>query len=468
MNISRSVLSVFSSQVVSNVLGILAFVIFANLLSGSEFGIFVLFLAVSQATSALLDLGFDGALEKRISEGDKSVLGTVLALKIGLTFLTSSIIMFFRTSINAYLGGPYALYIIPALVSIQFGRTFMNTLLGELKISFAMSLHILRYVIHLCLGYFLIFRGFGASAPILSFTFAWTIVVLAAFPRLSTRITLPTRDAFWSLFSFAKYNFVPSVLSQRANNWMDILIIGFFLSQIHVAAYEAAWRISMAAMLASTSIAKTIFPQISVWDEEGKQSNIQALIPTALSGSILFIIPAVAGGLLLGNEMLSFLFGREYAIAADALVVLFVGKLFQSANAVLGRILLGTDRVRFMSIAAMIFILANIAMNIVLIWSFGLIGAAVATSLAMGVNAGLLWYYSSRFFVVKFDNRLIISSVAASFGMSVILYLLLETIPVDSLPKLLAIISTGAIIFCIFLLMDHHARKYGKQLIESL
>jgi O-antigen/teichoic acid export membrane protein len=468
MNISRSVVSVIGSQTITSLLNLVSFILFARILPTHEFGIFVLFLGVSHLCSAIIDMGFDGAVEKRVSEGKDAVLGTVLAFKIVLLTVLTVGIFVFKSQLDTYFGGPFALLLVPVLVVEQLGQVLLRTLRGELRVGFASSLRVVRYLTFLFSALALICQGLDVLALIAGHGLSWFAVAMIAYFRITTIVGLPSREMLRSLFSFAKYNFVPSVLSQRANNWVDVLVIGFFLSQTYVAAYEVAWRLSMAVMLASRSISTTIFPQISAWNENANQDSITELLPKALSGSIVLVFPAIAGTIVLQRQLLALIFRPEYAIATTALVLLVVGKIFQSINGVFARFLLGTGRVNLLARAAIVFLTCNVVLNVILVPLAGLAGAAIATSVAMAVNAGLLWRYSNRFFVVGFEQKLLSASLVASLGMSVVLLTITQFGVIDTLFRLVTVVSVGVFAFALFLLSNRDARRYARGLMDSL
>ncbi|MDZ7745945.1 MAG: oligosaccharide flippase family protein [Halobacteriales archaeon] len=75
-------------------------------------------------------------------------------------------------------------------------------------------------------------------------------------------------DTFRSLYDYAKFNGIWG-LGGHVYNWMDVIVIGFFLSQAAVGAYELAWRLTTTAIMFSTVFARVLFPQLSAWQADG-------------------------------------------------------------------------------------------------------------------------------------------------------------------------------------------------------
>jgi O-antigen/teichoic acid export membrane protein len=245
-------------------------------------------------------------------------------------------------------------------------------------------------------------------------------------------------------------------------------MIGVFLTQSHVAAYEVAWRVSGMVMLLSYSISITIFPQISEWDVNDQREKIARLIPKSVTGSLLLVFPAIVGAALLDTEILLYLFGEEYTIANLVLVVLLVSKVPDAVNAVLGRVLLGMDRPDLLARAVGAFMVLNMVLNVVLIQYFGLIGAAVATGGSFLVNATLTAYYLRQLVPIRFDYPDLAVIAGAALAMGAVLYLSRQVIPVTSLVSLVLLVAGGGIVYFPLLLGSRDIRQRVLTVVRSL
>lgn len=469
MGTSRSVLVVSATKVIGKVLGLAWFVVFARALPGREFGEFVLFVAVINVLSMFVDLGFGGAVEKRISGGLDAdrVLGTAAVLRLSLLVVVSAAVLPLGHRIDALVGGPYAVYLVPVLAVHQFGRLSLSTLQGELRVGLAFLLRATRQLSFLVVGLALLTLEFGVPGLVVGYAASWTLLVVVGLGLAETGVGRPSREVATSLYGFAKHNFVPSILAQRTNNWMDVLVVGLLLGQLQAAAYETAWRLSMSVMVVSGSIASAVFPRISDWAESGDREAIQDLLPGALSGSVVFVLPAVTGAVLLDDELIRYVFGAQYTIASVALVVLVASKAFESVNAVLGRVLLGTDRPGPVSRAAVVFICSNVALNVVLTAQFGLAGAAVATGLAMALNVVLLWRHVDEFLEPRFLPSVLRGSLLGTAGVAVAVWAYSSVVGVDDLLGVGIAVALGAVVYVSVLAIDGGTRGYVRRFLED-
>jgi O-antigen/teichoic acid export membrane protein len=228
---------------------------------------------------------------------------------------------------------------------------------------------------------------------------------------------------------------------------MDVAIIGLFLTQAHVGAYEAAWRVTALTMLFSRAIASTLFPQVSQWDADDVKERIESVISESIVPSMLFVIPAFFGNLVLSHKILGLAFGSEFTIASVVLIILSGEKVLQSVHIILGRALQGIDRPDLAAWATVVSIVLNFVLNIALVVTFGIIGAAVATALSFAVNTVLHFYFISQFLTIKIPYAEIGWCALSSSIMALLLVGIQTAISVNTLPQLLVLIIFGAIIY---------------------
>jgi O-antigen/teichoic acid export membrane protein len=240
---------------------------------------------------------------------------------------------------------------------------------------------------------------------------------------------------------------------------MDVAIIGFFLTQSNVGVYEIAWRITAVTMLFSRSIATTIFPQVSQWHDDNAKERIEEVLPKVITPSMFFVIPAFVGIILFSHEILGLVFDPEYTTGSLVLIILMGEKIFQSFHTILGRSLQGIDRPDLAAKATVIAIALNFFLNIAFIFYYGILGAAIATTLSFLVNTTLHARYLSRFISIKIPLNEIRDLVLASVGMGIFLQLIRTVYPIGNLPRLTAVILLGVILYIVFALIIPSSRR---------
>jgi O-antigen/teichoic acid export membrane protein len=240
---------------------------------------------------------------------------------------------------------------------------------------------------------------------------------------------------------------------------MDIAIIGLFLTQAHVGAYEVAWRVTSVSILFSQAISMTIFPQVSEWSANGSNERIEDLIATVMTPSLFFVIPVFFGSILLSQDILALVFGQDYAIASVVLIVLMSDKIFQAIQLVVGRSLQAIDKPDLAARAVIISILSNAVLNIVLVVEFGIIGAAVATLVSSVLNDALHLIYLQKFIRVQFPYKEILECISASLVMTGAIFVVKSIYGIGDILQLVIIIVSGGMIYCLTALLLPNLRS---------
>lgn len=447
MRILRTTVAVFVSRVVRMVTIVVGLWIFAKLLGGDLLGVFLLFQASTYLLGMITDAGIRGALEKRISGGETGVFATAVAMK---TVTTSAIFVFiyiFVNTINGYFGADIGLLLFPALLSYGLGQLLLSALRGELRITESVLLQVGQSFIFVGIGILFVLNGLGVKGIIWSFILSWLGVGVIGLFRQSLELSPPRIKYAHSLFDFSKYHFVAASLGGRLHSWTDTLIIGLFLTQFHVTAYEFAWRMAGATLLFSRSIGTTLFPHVSNWDNVKDSNAIERTFSNALTGSLVFVIPATVGAAVFSEEIFRFVFGSEYVIASLPLVILMVSKVGQGVNVVVAKVLLGINRPDLLARSTVVFIILNTVFNLVLVWEFGLVGAAVATATSFIVHVLMNIHYLTNEFSPRIHLREIATIVSAAVGMGAIVFTVEIHVRVSSFVSLVTLILVGIAIY---------------------
>lgn len=464
MKLSRTISIELFSRFGRAVASLAAISVFLSELGAGTFGNFVLFQATVTVVGISVDLGIGSAVQKRATEiVDSPVLSTAVCIKTGLLLLVGMGIMVGAPVVQGFLGSPLSIHLVVAIALQQFGRLGLHALRGDLRVAEASIVQLGGDVLLLAVGYALTATGFGLLGLVYAFFVQWLFITVLSAIRLNYSPRAPSTAIARSLFDFSKYTFVSSVIGGTLYGWMDTLVIGFFFSPSAVAVYEAAWQVARVVSLVSQSIGTALFPQVSDWQLGGQTSEIRHTVREAITGSLVIVFPAVVGAWLFGVRLLDVFFGPEAAAGGMALVVLLLGKVPESVNDVVGRTLYGLNRPDYTAYAATLFVAINIGLNFVLVPYFGIEGAAVATSLAFAVNAGINVVFLSQLVPINPDLRTIGYCLIASVCMGMGLWLVDWYHSVEAMVPLIGIVSLGVVLYSLVLLVPSSIRyKLGK------
>lgn len=454
MNLARSSFKLFMARVASAAIQFLGIAFFAQELGPAPMGVFFLFKAMLGMLAIPADFGLRGAVEKRISEGQAqdAYLTSAIVLKlVPITGIVLSILLL-RSYVNSYLGANIAVLLAVAIILQEAARLSMGVLKGELRVGETAVLTLAREVTWVGIGAVLVIRGFGAVGLVYGLLAGLGVMLIWGWYKCSIYPGQPSREHARSLFDYGKYNVVSSI-GGYFYSWMDVAIIGLFLTQAHVGAYEIAWRVTEIVMLLSKSIATALFPQVSQWDTKEAKTQIESTIRGTITPSLILVIPSFFGVVIFSREILSFLFGPQFTIAWLVLIVLMSEKLFQAIHIIFGRSLQGLDRPNLAAYATVVSVVVNLFLNLILVLRFGILGAAVATAISFGLNTLLHGYFLSEFVTINFPNREIVWCFLSSLGMASILLGLQWFVAIDNSYRLLVAIAIGATIYGLLILL---------------
>lgn len=187
----------------------------------------------------------------------------------------------------------------------------------------------------------------------------------------------------WSVFRAS----IPVVIGQMLRaliNVFDVVLLSLLMGEVAVGLYTAAYRICFLVMLLGHSLQVAYLPALA---RAAHRSSARAsqLVNRALEFAAALSIPMAAGGIVLARPLLIHLFGSEYGSGADAFRLLLASVAFIFMHGVFGYTLLAHDRTRVLMWIQATGAALNIVLNLVLIPSHGIVGAAAATVAAEGV-----------------------------------------------------------------------------------
>jgi len=173
----------------------------------------------------------------------------------------------------------------------------------------------------------------------------------------------------------------------------DTIILGMFEPAQTVGQYSAAVRLAMLSALIQGATGGVLGPRMAVLWSRGEGAALHDLFRR--SSVVMTMVGAAVGVVLvlLGGPMLE-VFGTGFSRAWPALAILGVGQFVVLATGPAGRVLVMSGHATLQARATSIATVGNVALNLLLIPPFGMVGAAVATSAALTVKNGVTTYYA--------------------------------------------------------------------------
>lgn len=184
------------------------------------------------------------------------------------------------------------------------------------------------------------------------------------------------------LFGFSLVSWGAS-LASTGLIWADTILIGAMRSSAEVGVYNVATRLVTLATFVMPAINSALGPRIADLCHRGMHDSLHSAYTAATSWIVRLSLPAFIVLLAFPGELLR-LFGDGFAAGATVTAILAAGKLVDAATGPCGLMLNMSGRPLWSMIDNLAVLLLNVALNLWLIPSHGIAGAAIAWSVALG------------------------------------------------------------------------------------
>lgn len=458
-------------RVLGRFLFVLGQVIFARFLGPEEFGLYAIGWTLLQMLGTIAPLGLDKAVLRyatqywKTNAADlKSVIFQSISISLlsGMIFglllyLSSPIIaseIFHNQDLTQVIRG-----LVPAFVLFTVIRVIAAATRVTQKTHHAVTLEdLLPSSMSLLVFIPLFLLGYGLSAAIGSVVAGYLlsfIVGILTLGRLFPEILMrqpKTSSSLGKLMAFSLPSWLAGAFSLFII-WINRLLIGVYRPESEVGIYQAVSQITQLFPLLTSSLSYIFSPMIADLFHRNKHDELQELYLISTKWGLYMSVPLIIIAIFVPGELLRVVFGKGFGTGASPLVILSLGQLVSIAPGFVGWMMLMTGRQVKWFWVTMITICVSLTVNILLTPKLGLAGAAVATSVGLGMLSiiGLLqvrfdlgfWPYDKRY------NKILFACLVSS-GIAL---LTRNWLPDDAILRLvcMAIISIGTFGLYLFL-----------------
>lgn len=192
-----------------------------------------------------------------------------------------------------------------------------------------------------------------------------------------------TRDIEWQKhFAPIMYLFV-MILAQTIFNSVDSTMLGLMHGDHEVGIYSTAHKIMNLINQVVASLVWVVMPRMSYYFSENNYDEINKLLRKILNFYLTIGLPCAIGTIMMSEDMIVLIAGREYVGAAPVLRVMMVGFIFSlyGGNFLGNSILLPSKQEKYYMIACCVMAVFNVIANYILIPRLSAVGAAITTAL---------------------------------------------------------------------------------------
>jgi len=170
---------------------------------------------------------------------------------------------------------------------------------------------------------------------------------------------------------------------------IDAVLLIHLSSSEEAGLYGAAYRFLSPLLFLPTAVVTSFFPVFSaIWERDPER--VRRLVQIATDVMAVVSLPVLAVTVALSDQIVSLLYGPEFAASADVLPILMLAFVLICYGTLAGYLAPLLNLLWRLALYAAIGAVLNIAMNVVLIPRYGALGSAWATVATEGVTMLLM------------------------------------------------------------------------------
>ena len=396
---------ILTFSVVSIIIGFILRVLLARTLpTEADLGLLYAVLAFFGLFAIFRDMGLNPALVKYIPEfivkKDKRRIKASIILTFVIQISMSALILFFILYFSSILSQSFFKTTASIPVIFFVGLSFVSSVLfhlmqavlqgfQEMK-SYAL-LDPIRSLIVLVVTFLALVLGFGVPGVAFGYFIAALVAGMVGFLFLLRKFTFfkvesnIDRGLVKQMFSFS----IPIIGAGMAGvlvTYMDTVMITYFRTLGEVGHYQVALPIADTIGIFAIVMGIVTFPMISELWTRGKRKEISNGLSTMTKFLLVMLAPATLAILIFPETFIG-IFGTRYLPALTTLQILVFAMIFKSLSEIYFAALKGIGKIREVATGILILSISAFLINLVLIPSLGIVGAAMSTLIAYTITA---------------------------------------------------------------------------------
>jgi len=231
--------------------------------------------------------------------------------------------------------------------------------------------------------------NYGLLSPIIAYIITPTVLILIfgwiflknIFPRFFKTELVFDRKILKKVTKYGIFVLVTNV-GTIILGYTDIMVLTFFSGLTSVGLYSVALPTAMLFLYFPRAVGGVLLPLTSELWVKKKKRILREGIESLYKYSLIIIIPLVFIVLSFSDLVINILYGGNYLEASNALKILAIGMIFATLFIINTKFFSGIGKPEIVSKIVYIASIFNLIFNLILIPIFGLMGAAVTTTIS--------------------------------------------------------------------------------------
>jgi O-antigen/teichoic acid export membrane protein len=443
----QGVISLFST-IALTAIGFLSTIYFAHVLGPEPLGAYFLLLAYYGIFNLIGDGGFGGAAVKRISEGidTNEYFSAFVFIRILLLAVSVTALLCVKPYLKDINEAEIFFWLLMALIISVFASSTGTGVYGSGKVGIFQISNLVEVLVRFSIQISAVFVGFNVAGLAGGFVGGLIAGGIANLHYLDLKLVRFKMSHLKNLSGFSFWIFL-TASGSIIFSYADTILIGFFLNNADIGIYRTAFQLTSVATFTTLALHSVLYPKISNWGAHGQITEIRDSLARAITYSLLLAIPTCIGGWVLGERLLYFLYGASFVEGTSALFFLLLVQIVNVFMYLSTMTLAALNRPKDAFWITVIASVANILLNFALIPVLGITGAAVATLIAMTLNALGALIFLSRIIPLKIEYDPVKNILYAAGLMGIFLLFIHFLLPLNHAMAVLTAVIVGAVIY---------------------
>ena len=386
---------ILGAEAITRLLSVGFAVLLARILGAENYGLLAFGISFTGLFSVISSFGIDAIIVREINQRDDAVqhLGAVMALKIGLGL--SAAILIVACSFGLQNEQTRSIVMVFAIATLMksISTFFAAIFQGLQRMEYVGALYITEALVLICGGSAVLFSRPSALLIAYVYVVAPAIVVLigiAGAKHLAV-LTWPVPDVRLAK-RYLALSWPLALSSAFASVYIQIgtVMMGARGMMEDVGIYQAAYRIANFVLVLAKVVTTVFYPVISrAYTEDA--ARFSEVIDASFTAMAFLAVPVVAGGVLLSQNMIVFLYGEAFVSASVPFKALICSSGFIFFIMIMNSVLIAAGHQKTIFWTAGVAAVVSLGLNGVLIPLYGVLGAAIASLVSY------VWLFLLRF-----------------------------------------------------------------------